>query len=308
MTWPVDRVARLAARTKAPLGPLLAPLATGPAGLGGAGFVGDDAAPVPGSDLVAATDAILPSMVERDPTWAGWCAVLVNLNDVAAMGATPVALLDALGARDASFASRVVRGISRGRPGLGRPRARRPHPARGAGLAVGDRARAHAVHPVPAGGGRPGHAVTVTADLGGGWRPGYTGAQWDSTSGRTTAELQALGSFVGRTRPAAAKDVSMAGLVGTLGMLAEASGCGAVLDVADVPDPRRARPPATGSPASRASPCSPPTCPAGHPHRPARPPAATCGALTDGPGVRLRWPDGRSTPALTAPVTGLGPA
>ena len=42
-----------------------------------------------------------PSMVERDPEWAGWCAVLVNVNDLAAMGADPVGLLDAVGARDA---------------------------------------------------------------------------------------------------------------------------------------------------------------------------------------------------------------
>ena len=41
-----------------------------------------------------------PSMVERDPEWAGWCAVLVNVNDLAAMGAAPVGLLDAVGARD----------------------------------------------------------------------------------------------------------------------------------------------------------------------------------------------------------------
>lgn len=312
MTWPVDRIARLAARTKSPLGPLLAPLATGPAGLGGAGFVGDDAAPVPGSDLVAATDAILPSMVERDPTWAGWCAVLVNLNDVAAMGATPVALLDALGARDASFASRVVRGITAaarawdvpvigGHTQLGVP----------ASLSVTALGRtADPSGPVPAGGGRPGHTVTVTADLGGGWRPGYTGAQWDSTSGRTTAELQTLGSYVARTRPAAAKDVSMAGLVGTLGMLAEASGCGAVLDVADVPTPAGAT---TGDWLT----CFPgfamiTTDPAGPADRSPAPtgPATSrpCGELTDGVGVRLRWPDGRSTSALTAPVTGLGPA
>ena len=62
-----------------------------------------------------------------------------------------------------------------------------------------------------------------------------------STRGRTTAELQTLGSSVARSRPAAAKDVSMAGLVGTLGMLAEASGCGAVLDVADVVGRRQQR-------------------------------------------------------------------
>jgi putative N-acetyltransferase (TIGR04045 family) len=309
MTWPVDRIARLADRTKSPLGPLLAAFATGAAGLGGAGFVGDDAAPVPGSDLVAATDAILPSMVERDPTWAGWCAVLVNLNDVAAMGATPVGLLDALGARDASFASRVVRGISTaarawdvpvlgGHTQLGVP----------ASLAVTALGRTTGQSgPVPAGGGRPGHTVTVTADLGGGWRPGYTGAQWDSTSGRTTAELQTLGSFVARSRPAAAKDVSMAGLVGTLGMLAEASGCGAELDVADVPSPAGAT---TGDWLT----CFPgfAMITADDPGRLPRPagPATSraCGVLTGDGGVSLRWPDGRTTAALTSPVTGLGPA
>jgi putative N-acetyltransferase (TIGR04045 family) len=306
MTWPVDRVARLAARTKAPLGALLAPFGTGPAGLGGTGFVGDDAAPVPGSDLVAATDAILPSMVERDPTWAGWCAVLVNLNDVAAMGATPVALLDALGARDASFASRVVRGLTAAArawdvPVLG------GHTQLGVPASLSVTALGRTRSPVPAGGGAPGQAVTVTADLGGGWRTGYTGAQWDSTSDRTTADLQAMGSFVGRTRPAAAKDVSMAGLVGTLGMLAEASGCGAVLDVADVPTP-------AGATAGDWLTCFPgfAMITADVPGRapaPAGPATSrTCGALETGAGVSLRWPDGRTTPALTTPVTGLGPA
>lgn len=45
---------------------------------------------------------------------------------------------------------------------------------------------------------------------------------------------------VGRARPAAARDCSTAGIAGTLRMLAEASGCGAVLDVAAVPRPAAA--------------------------------------------------------------------
>ena len=91
---------------------------------------------------------------------------------------------------------------------------------------------------MPGGGGRPGHRLRLTADLGGGWRPGYTGRQWDSTtqpqSRRAADHARARWP---RARPAAAKDVSMAGIAGTLGMLAEASGCGAVLDVAAVPRP-----------------------------------------------------------------------
>ncbi|MCW2868424.1 MAG: synthase, partial [Marmoricola sp.] len=75
MDWPIARVQRLVEATKSALGGLLADLVQQPGGGGGAGFVGDDGTPVPGSDVVAACDAILPSMVERDPEWAGWCAV-----------------------------------------------------------------------------------------------------------------------------------------------------------------------------------------------------------------------------------------
>ncbi|GAA1840820.1 MSMEG_0567/sll0787 family protein [Microlunatus capsulatus] len=306
MTWPVHRVADLVARTKAPLGATLATLGGGAAGLGGPGFRGDDGAPVPGSDLVAATDAVLPSMVERDPEWAGWCAVLVNLNDLAAMGAEPVGLLDALGARDRSFATRVVHGLAAAArawdvPVLG------GHTQLGVPAALSVTALGRTDRPVPGGGGGPGHAVRLTADLGGRWRAGYTGQQWDSTSGRTTAELRAMGSAVARTAPAAAKDVSMAGVVGTLGMLAEASGCGATLDVADVPRP-------AGATAGDWLTCFPgfamltADAPGAEPASAGPATSAVCGTLHDTPGVSLRWPDGRLTEALSPHVTGLGPA
>src|SRR5256885_5130934 len=116
MRWPIGRIAALTAATKSALGPLLGGIMPG-----GTGFVGDDGAPVPGSDVVAACDAILPSMVERDPEWAGWCGVLVNLNDLAAMGAEPVGLLDALGARDATLAARVLDGLRRACTAYGVP-------------------------------------------------------------------------------------------------------------------------------------------------------------------------------------------
>jgi AIR synthase-related protein len=222
------------------------------------------------------------------------------------MGADPVALLDTVGARDQSFATRVVHGIAAASrawqvPVIG------GHTALGVPASLSVTALGRTERPVPAGGGRPGHQVRLTADVDGGWRRGYRGRQWDSSSNRSTEELQALGSFVGRTSPEAAKDVSMAGLVGTLGMLAEASGCGATLDVAAVPKPADAsmgdwltcfpgfamltteRPGATAAPAG---------------------PAVTrvCGELHDSPGVSLRWPDDRVTYALSPSVTGLGPA
>ena len=229
MRWPIGRLQALADATKAPLGGLLD-------GLLPPGFVGDDGVPVPGSDLVAACDAIVPSLVERDPEWAGWCGVLVNVNDLAAMGAEPVGLLDAVAARDASFAARILAGVRRAATAWGVP-VLGGHTTLGAPAALSLTALGRTSHPVPAGGGRAGDTVTLTADLGGGWRGGHRGRQWDSTTTRSPAQLRHLTSFVARTGPHAAKDVSMAGVAGTLGMLAEASGCGAVLDVAALPRP-----------------------------------------------------------------------
>ena len=302
MRWPIGRVAALVAATKSPLGPLLA----GGLAPGGAGFIGDDGAPVPGSDLVAACDAIVPSMVERDPEWAGWCAVLVNLNDLAAMGATPVGLLDALGTRDASFAARVIGGLRRACdaydvPVLG------GHTQLGVPAALSVTALGRTAHPVPGGGGRPGHRVRLTADLGGGWRPNYHGRQWDSTTSRRTPELRAMLGAVAAASPAAAKDVSMAGIAGTLGMLAEASGCGAILDVARVPRP-------AGAMVGDWLTCFPgfAMLTADEPGRvelPAGPAVgAECGELVAGQGVWLRWPDGERTEAVAGAVTGLGKA
>jgi putative N-acetyltransferase (TIGR04045 family) len=301
MRWPIGRIAALVTATKSELGGLLSGL-----GPGGTGYVGDDGAPVPGSDLVAACDAILPSMVERDPEWAGWCSVLVNVNDLAAMGATPIGLLDALGARDRSFASRVLAGLRRASqaydvPVLG------GHTQFGVPAALAVTALGRTADPIRGGGGRPGYRIRLTVDTAGGWRPGYAGRQWDSTSHRRTPELRAMLGSVAVARPGAAKDVSIAGLAGTLGMLAEASGCRAVLEVAAVPRPVQATVgdwftcfPGFGMlTADEADRPVPPAAPAV---------SADCGELVAGRGVMLRWPDGELTEVITDAVTGLGSA
>jgi putative N-acetyltransferase (TIGR04045 family) len=300
--WPIARVQRLASATKSALGPLLAGL-PGPA----AAFLGDDGAPVPGSDLVAACDAILPAMVERDPEWAGWCAALVNLNDLTAMGAEPVGLLDAVAARDASFARRIVAGLREAVaawdvPVLG------GHTQLGVPAALSVTALGRTSRPVPGGGAAPGEELRLTADLGGGWRPGYTGQQWDSSSHRTGEELRALGRVVSDLAPTAAKDVSMSGFVGTTGMLAEASGVRAVIDVEAVPTP-------DGTSMGDWMTCFPgfgmvttdrPAAPAVLP--PTFVTSQVCGEITHGAGVGLRWPDGAVTEAVSGPVTGMGAA
>lgn len=301
MLAPAGRFEQAIAEHKAPLGRLLAGLSPG-----GDGFVGDDGAPVPGTGAVAACDAIAPSMVERDPEWAGWCGVLTNVNDLAAMGATPVGLLDAVAGRDERHVARILQGVRAAAEAWGVP-VLGGHTQLGVHGALSVTAIGTTPSPVPAGGGRPGDEVRLIADLGGAWRPGYGGCQWDSSTHRAPEELARLTATLRRARPAAAKDVSMAGIVGTLAMLAEASGTGAEIDIASVPRPAGAlladwvtcfpgfalltadRP---GGPEPDAAPAT----------------VATIGTLTERPGVRLRWADGRTTSAVTGPATGLGRA
>ena len=153
-----------------------------------------------------------PSMVERDPGWAGWCSVLVNVNDLAAMGATPVGLLDAVaGAPTPSLARRVAapgwprRPSAYGVPVLG------GHTQLGVpAVAVGHRARPHRPTRCPAAAAGPATPCgwSPTSAAAGG--PGYAGRQWDShhrpharrAAPPWPATLQPV------HRPAAAKDVS----------------------------------------------------------------------------------------------------
>jgi putative N-acetyltransferase (TIGR04045 family) len=307
MRWPLHQMQRLADATKSFLGDALAPLRAVPGGLGPDGFVGDDGVPLPGSDLVAACDAIIPSMVERDPEWAGWCSVLVNVNDLSAMGAAPTGLLDAVGAPTRSLLTRIVRGIAKASeawrvPVLG------GHTQLGVPAALAVTAFGRTADPIRAGGGSVGDTLRLTADLSGGWRAGQYGRQWDSSSTRSGDHLAELSTLVARMAPRAAKDVSMAGVVGTAGMLAEASGTGAELDVARIPRPAGADMGAwlTCFPgygmltADRPGARSPET-----PHGVA---TETCGELTAARGIRLRWPDGVTTAAVASEVTGLGRA
>lgn len=300
MRWPLTGWADHAAASKAVIGPLVGALAPG-----GPGWIGDDAAPVAGSDLVATTDAVLPAMVAADPEWAGWCGILVGANDLAAMGAAPRGALDALACVDGGHAARVVRGLGDAAAAFALP-ILGGHTQLGADPALSVTALGATPAPVRAGGGRPGHALRLAADLAGGWRPGYGGEQWDSTSHRRADEIAALLGGVAREAPHAAKDVSMAGIVGTAGMLAEASGCGAEIAVDALPRP-------AGAAISDWVTCFPgyamlSAAPPEHPLPPGPATAATVGRLVDEPGVSLVWPDGHRTPALAPHVTGLGAA
>ena len=60
--------------------------------------VGDDCAAIPDGDgfLLLAIEGFMNEFVQRDPWFAGWCGIMVNVSDVAAMGGRAIAVVDAV--------------------------------------------------------------------------------------------------------------------------------------------------------------------------------------------------------------------
>jgi AIR synthase-related protein len=205
-------------------------------------LLGDDTAAIPDDRgfLLLAAEGILPEFLERDPYFAGWSSVMVNVNDVAAMGGYPLAVADVYFHSPSATVDAVLSGLRDACAAYGVPLVGGHTTRRDAGphaLAVAILGRAE--HLITSFGARPGDVVLLGADLRGRYRASFP--FWDATEGRAPESLRGdlalLGSLARSTAVSACKDVSNAGVVGTLLMMLEASGVGATLDLDRIPRP-----------------------------------------------------------------------
>ena len=203
---------------------------------------GEDAAAVEYGDMVLllATDGILEDLVDRDPYWAGYCSVLVNVNDIAAMGGMPLALVDVLSTSDAAKATLIVDGMRDASAKFGVPVVGgHHHPDTGyTAIDVAILGETDREHLVLSSGAKPGNEVVFAMDLDGRFTPGVP-YSWDTTSLKDPEEVRRCVGSMHAVAPkvSAGKDISNPGALGTLGMLLEASGVGATVDVEAIPRP-----------------------------------------------------------------------
>ena len=201
--------------------------------------VGDDCAAIPDGDgwLLFAIEGFVEDFVEADPRFAGWCGVMVNLSDIAAMGGRPLAVVDAIWARNRAQAEPVLAGLREASRVYGVPvvGGHTNHRTAMGSLAVAVLGRAERL--ITSFDARPGDVLVAAVDLRGGFRGGSL--NWDAASGapaeRLRGDLALLPEMAEAGLVAAGKDISMAGLVGTAMMLCEASGVGARIEVDAVP-------------------------------------------------------------------------
>ncbi|MGC1121309.1 MAG: AIR synthase related protein [Candidatus Methanofastidiosia archaeon] len=206
---------------------------------GGISYVlGDDAAVLPWGDyyLLLASDGIW-SRLGGDPFWAGYCSVLVNVNDIYAMGGVPVAMVNVLSLREED-ADELLRGIETACQKFQVPMVGgHVHPDAPTSIAVSILGKARKV--LTSFDARPGEKVMLALDLKG--KQYKTYLNWDSTSMKTSEQvlyrLEALPTIAEKELATVCKDVSNPGILGSLGMLLETSRVGAVVDVESIPAP-----------------------------------------------------------------------
>lgn len=200
---------------------------------------GDDGAVVTeaGMSLVVGGEAILPSFAAADPYGAGVAAVTTNLNDLAAMGAWPLALVDTVTGQRAVI-QQVLEGM-RWAAGLyqvpvvgGHLTVTDGHPALSAfGLGRADR-------PLSAQSAEEGQSLVVGCCIEGTMRADFPFfPSFDERGERLAGDVRLLAEGASRGWVTAAKDVSMAGLVGSLAMLLECNRLGVTLELDAVPVP-----------------------------------------------------------------------
>ena len=206
--------------------------------------IGDDAAiiDIGGDDvLLFAADGIWSRMLV-DPWWAGYGAVLVNVNDISAMGGRPIGMVNVLSTGDGEVFDEMIRGIRDGVAKFGVPmvggHVHPDMPYTSISVSIIGIARRDAV--IRSDTAEVGDAIVLAYDLDG--RVGKNSIySWDSTTMKTPASvrekfmvMQTLGE---RHLVTAGKDISNPGTIGTLGMLLETSGKGASVDMTAIPHP-----------------------------------------------------------------------
>ncbi|MBD2257556.1 sll0787 family AIR synthase-like protein [Pseudanabaena sp. FACHB-2040] len=202
---------------------------------------GDDCAAIADADgfLLLAAEGMLPRFVAEEPWFAGWCGVMVNVSDVYAMGGTPIAVVDALWSQTPEASKPVWEGLQAAASAYGVPivgghsNCASPHE----GLAVAILGRAQ--HLITSFDAQPGDTLMVVVDLRGSFFRHYPfwNAATEADPARLRGDLALLPELAQEELCRAGKDISMGGIAGTLLMLMETSGCGAVLDLDLLPKP-----------------------------------------------------------------------
>ena len=203
--------------------------------------VGDDCAAIPDGEeyLLLAAEGMWHVLVDSDPWFAGWCAVMVNLSDIAAIGGRAIAIVDVIWSQTAAASEKLMQGLKAASQVYNIPivggHTNLSSDYNALSVAVLGRSR----RLITSFDAQRGDRLLMAVDLRGKFhdRHPFWNAATDADPQRLRDDLEVLPNLANQGLCDAGKDISMGGIVGTLLMLMETSGRGAVLNLDSIPRP-----------------------------------------------------------------------
>lgn len=205
---------------------------------------GEDAAILDHGDeaLLLAADGIWDRLMKADPEWSGYCAILVNIHDIYAMGGKPIGMVDVLSSSSDEITRKVLKGMRACIDKFGVPivgghtHPDTPYAALDVAI-LGSAKKGSIIYSSRA---KPGDDIVLAIDLDGRIHPS-SDLNWDSTFYKDACivrhQAESMVELGERGLLTAGKDVSNPGIIGTLGMILELSGMGAEVEVPAIPMP-----------------------------------------------------------------------
>ena len=192
--------------------------------------------------VVVSCDGITEDLVKEDPFLAGFYSVLVSVNDVVAKGARPIGYAGTIASSSHPIRVEVVKGLREALRLYGLALLKmHTHPDTTYdavdGCVVGVAKKV-----IPSSTAKPNQKIVFAIDLNGSRRFKGWVYCFDSAYGKSPEQVKrlidAMISIAERDLASASRDISAPGMLGSLAMLCESSGVGAVVRLDSVPMPR----------------------------------------------------------------------
>lgn len=207
---------------------------------------GDDAAVIDAGledeYVLFAADGVWETVLEADPKWGGFVSILVNVHDIFAMGGRPLYASDIMSFVTEKDFSLMVEGMREASLKYGVPVVTgHIHPfASQNSISVSMVGVVGKESLIRSNTARPGDEIVVAVDTEGEQHPKLR-YNFDSTRKEPEVlrtQLESMVELGRRKLVTAGKDISNAGVVGTVAMMLELSGAGGVIDILALPRPR----------------------------------------------------------------------